>query len=92
MDIFTISCELQQRGMLSASGHMTWNGVFSDRYDVPTRRVGATPPASETFGTSSSSRDVQEKKLVLELNGPDHFLGLNIRGGREYGVGIYVSR
>ncbi|XP_012944405.1 uncharacterized protein LOC101849653 [Aplysia californica] len=61
-------------------------------YDVASCRVVATPPASETSSTSSAPHVLVERKVVINVSQDSDFIGLNIRGGREYGVGIYVSR
>lgn len=36
--------------------------------------------------------DVPERRINLKFGRSDKTLGFNIRGGREYGLGIYVSR
>ena len=33
-----------------------------------------------------------ERRVILQLNDDHKFIGFNIRGGSEYGLGIYVSR
>ena len=34
----------------------------------------------------------EERRVVLQLSDAHRYIGFNIRGGSEYGLGIYVSR
>ena len=40
----------------------------------------------------SEVREVTERKVVLRIEREKDFVGLNIRGGKEFGLGIYISR
>ncbi|XP_059160033.1 uncharacterized protein LOC131943776 [Physella acuta] len=61
-------------------------------FDVSRSRVVGRPPVSESPTSKGLPNILVEKKLVLTLGGDTDFIGLNIRGGTEYGIGIYVSR
>ncbi|KAH3708217.1 uncharacterized protein LOC127857219 [Dreissena polymorpha] len=63
-------------------------------YDVHDRRIISGD--FEECGISNHIRgldvDVPERRINLKFGPADRTLGFNIRGGREYGLGIYVSK
>lgn len=52
------------------------------------------PPAEVTAvkQPEPEAKEVTERKVVLRLKHEKDFVGLNIRGGKEFGLGIYISR
>uniref|UniRef100_A0A8D0BJG7 PDZ domain containing 7 n=1 Tax=Salvator merianae TaxID=96440 RepID=A0A8D0BJG7_SALMN len=61
----------------------TWVDVINKRLIV--ERNGSTP--------SDTSSEVGRRRIVhLYTTSDDYCLGFNIRGGKEYGLGIYVSK
>lgn len=61
-------------------------------YDVSQRRVVSTAPVSEGYASPAQPSVLVERRLVLSVSSDSDFIGLNIRGGKEYGIGIYISR
>ncbi|GFO20186.1 PDZ domain-containing protein 7 [Plakobranchus ocellatus] len=61
-------------------------------YDVSQRRVVSSPPVSEGYSIPAQPSVLVERRLVLSVSQDSDFIGLNIRGGKEYGIGIYISR
>ena len=66
------------------------------RYDTSTNRVvEGTYEDHGTFhhplGLSYVEGEI-ERRIHLNLSHSNQFLGFNIRGGSEYGLGIYVSK
>ncbi|GFR78296.1 PDZ domain containing 7, partial [Elysia marginata] len=61
-------------------------------YDVSQRRVVSTAPVSEGYSIPAQPSVLVERRLVLSVSNDSDFIGLNIRGGKEYGIGIYISR
>ncbi|RUS72899.1 hypothetical protein EGW08_019344 [Elysia chlorotica] len=61
-------------------------------YDVSQRRVVSSAPVSEGYATPAQPSVLVERRLVLSVSHDSDFIGLNIRGGKEYGIGIYISR
>lgn len=62
------------------------------RFDVAQGRVVSSPPITERRSPSSLPRVLVERKVVINLTDVADFIGLNIRGGSEYGIGVYISR
>ncbi|KAJ7325136.1 hypothetical protein JRQ81_018156 [Phrynocephalus forsythii] len=61
----------------------TWVDVVNRRLVV--ERSGSTP--------SETSSEIGKRRIVhLYTTSDDYCLGFNIRGGKEYGLGIYVSK
>ncbi|XP_062988630.1 PDZ domain-containing protein 7 [Elgaria multicarinata webbii] len=61
----------------------TWVDVVNRRLIV--ERSGSTP--------SDTSSEIGRRRIVhLYTTSDDYCLGFNIRGGKEYGLGIYVSK
>ncbi|XP_076460444.1 uncharacterized protein LOC143293457 isoform X2 [Babylonia areolata] len=60
-------------------------------YDVATRKLRALP-SGEATAAGSEEREGRERKVVLKLTRDTDFVGLNIRGGKDFGLGVYVSR
>ncbi|CAL1543288.1 unnamed protein product [Lymnaea stagnalis] len=60
-------------------------------YDVSQGRVVASPPLTER-PTTNLPHVLVERKVVITVNDDSDFIGLNIRGGSEYNIGIYISR
>lgn len=75
------------------TGAPRWAQVLTGapgRVDVVNRRLiversGSTP-------SDSSSEDGLRRIVHLYTTSDDYCLGFNIRGGREFGLGIYVSK
>ncbi|CAG5122868.1 unnamed protein product, partial [Candidula unifasciata] len=61
-------------------------------YDVSLSRIVSNPPISEARSPGAQTTTFPERKLVINIGKESDFIGLNIRGGKEYGIGIYVSR
>ncbi|BFY98766.1 hypothetical protein BsWGS_01805 [Bradybaena similaris] len=61
-------------------------------YDVSLSRIVSNPPVTESRSTGTQPTLFPERKLVINIGKKSDFIGLNIRGGKEYGIGIYVSR
>ncbi|KAK0055246.1 whirlin, partial [Biomphalaria pfeifferi] len=61
-------------------------------FDVAQGRVVSNPPITEKRSPSSLPRVLVERKVVINLTDVADFIGLNIRGGSEYGIGVYISR
>ncbi|XP_028586295.2 PDZ domain-containing protein 7 [Podarcis muralis] len=61
----------------------TWVDVVNKRLIV--ERSGSTP--------SDTSSEIGRRRIIhLYTTSDDYCLGFNIRGGKEYGLGIYVSK
>ncbi|KAL8605984.1 hypothetical protein ACOMHN_067167 [Nucella lapillus] len=63
-------------------------------YDVATRKVVAAPSGEDTPAKERGSEvsEAKDRKVVLKLTRNADFVGLNIRGGKDFGLGIYISR
>uniref|UniRef100_H2ZUA1 PDZ domain containing 7 n=1 Tax=Latimeria chalumnae TaxID=7897 RepID=H2ZUA1_LATCH len=61
----------------------TWVDIVNRRLIV--ERGGQTP-------SDSGSEDEIRRIIHLYTTSDDYFLGFNIRGGKEFGLGIYVSK
>ena len=53
---------------------------------------GAMEDHGEIHIPAGLIHNLPDRWIHIHLLHPKHFLGFNIRGGREYGLGIYVSR
>ncbi|XP_070212292.1 PDZ domain-containing protein 7-like isoform X2 [Littorina saxatilis] len=64
-------------------------------YDVATRKLVAAPTGELSAvkqTPDAEEREVKERKVVLRITRDTDFVGLNVRGGKEFGLGIYISR
>ena len=63
--------------------------IFSHvfRFDTYSRSRG--PPAGLNTSPPGLNR---ERKVIIQLDEKHRFIGFNIRGGSEYGLGIFVSK
>lgn len=68
-------------------GHRPW---LSSRVDVVNRRLVVEKCSSTR--SESSSEDGARRIVHLYTTSDDFCLGFNIRGGKEFGLGIYVSK
>lgn len=61
------------------------------RVDVVNRRL-VVEKCSSTPSSDRSSEDGVRRIVHLYTTSDDFCLGFNIRGGKEFGLGIYVSK
>ncbi|KAK7475377.1 hypothetical protein BaRGS_00033395 [Batillaria attramentaria] len=63
-------------------------------YDVASKKLVALPSGEVTSvkQPGAQPKEVVERRVTLKLTKKTDFVGLNVRGGKEYGLGIYVSR
>ena len=54
--------------------------------------VAPSVEATAVRQPGSEATEVTERKVVLRLARQNDFVGINIRGGKEFGLGIYISR
>ncbi|XP_048249231.1 PDZ domain-containing protein 7-like isoform X2 [Haliotis rufescens] len=55
--------------------------------------IAAAPTDPDTYHISGLDRQhIREKRVAVKTVNNTDFIGLNIRGGSEYGLGIFVSR
>ena len=55
--------------------------ISGDYKEEQSRMTGTRPLTGE-----------DERRVILQLSDSHRFIGFNIRGGSEYGLGIYVSK
>ena len=70
--------------------------LFDLRYDTTMNRVieGNLEDHGQIHHPAglSYTQSIPDRWVHIHLIHPKQFLGFNIRGGREYGLGVYVSR
>ena len=69
--------------------------LFHCRFDTSKRRIVEGHYDDHSAGRVSSLpflNGSNERKVNLTVTTPNQFLGFNIRGGGEYGLGIFVSK
>ena len=69
---------------------------FKNRYDTVQRMIVAgefndVDPSHAAMGGTRLLSGGDERRVIITLSS-NRCIGLNIRGGMEYGVGIYVSK
>lgn len=68
--------------------------VRLQRYDVHDKRLisGEFQECGHSHNIRGLEVDIPERRINLKFGKTDRTLGFNIRGGREYDLGIYVSK
>ena len=64
------------------------------RFDVHDRKLvaGEFEECGLTHFIRGLDVDVPERRVNLKFGRNDKTLGFNVRGGKEYGLGIYISK
>ena len=68
--------------------------ICFSRYDVHDKKLisGDFEECGMTHFIRGLDVDVPERRINLKFGKNDKTLGFNVRGGKEYGLGIYVSK
>ena len=80
--------------------HPVWRQVLCEfvllcrRFDVHDRKLvaGEFEECGLTHFIRGLDVDVPERRVNLKFGRNDKTLGFNVRGGKEYGLGIYISK
>ncbi|KAL5022488.1 hypothetical protein ScPMuIL_001643 [Solemya velum] len=57
-----------------------------------TRNKTITTDEGEESNMAINSRELYERRVIVSASKKNKIIGINVRGGMEYGLGIYVSR